>query len=253
MSVDRLIAFVRRELGAEDVRVVPLEDELPEHVVEAEIPGGRRVMAVFDAPIEDREAKTRRLEMLVESFGETLRGSVASPSRPPPSQTLHEELQSLAERAGAIDALVIDARSPVVWGAAGASSSSPQYIAQEDNVIQFDPLKRASGERPSAPTPSESLASQRAIELVRNLPQAAMLHKGGHIHNVVREEHFGLLAKSFASIYVLMLVFEKPFDELGAERAIAVSLPTIERLVTMLPPLDPSPVAGAAAIRRRRR
>jgi len=112
VSVDRLIALVRRELGSEDVRVIPGDEEIPEGALSAALPNGRRVIVVVEGEF-DRDAKTRRLEMLVESFGETFRGS--SPSRPPPAQSLHAELQGLAQRAGAVDAVVIDAQSPVVW------------------------------------------------------------------------------------------------------------------------------------------
>jgi hypothetical protein len=52
-----------------------------------------------------------------------------------------------------------------------------------------------------------------------------------------------------------VVVFEAPFDELRAERAVAESLARVEQLVLALPPLDPSPEAGAGvvAIRRPRR
>ena len=52
--------------------------------------------------------------------------------------------------------------------------------------------------------------------------------------------------------YVLVLVFEEPFDEIRAERAIQGRLGPIERLVLALPPLDPTPNVGVRAVRRRR-
>ncbi|MGZ3475401.1 MAG: hypothetical protein ACXWUG_14815 [Polyangiales bacterium] len=250
MSLDRLIAIVRRELGSDDVRVVPIDEPVPEGSISCPIPAGRRVVAILREGVEDQAALQRRLEMLVESFGETLRASTAS--RPPPSMSLHAELQSLAQRASAVDALVIDAQSPVVWGAAEDESAHPHLLGHQDNVIAFDPTKRTSGERATT-VPQDPPASRRAIDAVRALPQTQNLHRGGHLHTTIREQEFGWIARSFASIYVLVLVFDTPFDELGAERAIAQALPIIERLVTSLPPMDPTPVAGAAAIRRRRR
>ncbi len=256
MNFERLIALVRRELGAEDVRVVEVDEDVAEGALTAALPNGKRVLVILEGDV-DREAKTRRLEMLVESFGETFRSSNAS--RPPPAHSLHAELQGLAQRAGATDAVVIDAQSPVVWGAAEDEEATPHLLAR-DKVISRD-AHRPSGERLSAqsqPQPQsqpqrDPPASTRAVDAVRALDGIPTLHRGGHLHEKHVEEGFGFLARSFAGIYVIVLVFEGAFDELRAERALGLSLPTIERLVTALPPLDPTPVAGAAAIRRRRR
>jgi hypothetical protein len=252
VNFERLIALVRRELAAEDVRVVEVDEPIPEGALASILANGKRVIVILEDDT-DREAKARRLEMLVESFGETFRSSNAS--RPPPAQSLHAELQGLAQRAGAIDAVVIDAQSPVVWGAAEDEDATPHLLAR-DNVISLD-AHRHSGERFSAQsqpqTPRDPPVSTRAVDAVRSLTGIPTLHRGGHLHEKHVEEGFGYLARSFAGIYVIVLVFEGPFDELRAERALTISLPIIERLVTALPPLDPTPVAGAAAIRRRRR
>ena len=79
--------------------------------------------------------------------------------------------------------------------------------------------------------------------------------KGGHLHAAHAEAGFGYVARSFAGIYVLILVFEGPFDEIGARRATQSALPAIERLVLSLPPRDPSTQGAkvAVAIRRLRR
>ena len=69
----------------------------------------------------------------------------------------------------------------------------------------------------------------------------------------MRDHDFGYVARSFADIYVLVLVFDRPYDELCAEREIAAALPVIERLILALPPLDPGPLAGMAPVRRARR
>ena len=62
------------------------------------------------------------------------------------------------------------------------------------------------------------------------------------------------MVRSFATIYMLVVVFDRPFDELRAERSVTHALPTIERLVLALPPMDPDPpVAGAGVMRMRRR
>jgi hypothetical protein len=100
---------------------------------------------------------------------------------------------------------------------------------------------------------SRTIRTRRAIADVRALPEMPLLHKGGHLRETVSEPDFGYVARSFGGIYVLILVFEGPYEELLAKRAVTHVLPTIERLVAALPPLDPQPKAGAVAIRRRRR
>lgn len=121
--VEEFLRLVRRDLSAEDARIVA-PSELPSAPSEAELrhelPGGRMLVVSFASPSADMEARLRRVEMLVDSFHSVLEPgrSSASAVRPPPARSLHEELRALAERAGAVDAIVIDARSPVVWGAA---------------------------------------------------------------------------------------------------------------------------------------
>jgi hypothetical protein len=98
------------------------------------------------------------------------------------------------------------------------------------------------------------MRSRRAVNEVRVLAEMETLHKGGHLRHARSEPGFGYLARSFAAIYVLVLVYEGPFQELVAKRAVSQALPTIERLVAALPPLEPlPPTAGAAALRARRR
>jgi hypothetical protein len=99
---------------------------------------------------------------------------------------------------------------------------------------------------------SRHFSARRAIELVRAQPDMVRLHKGAHLSFATAEPGFSCLARSFAAIYVLALVFDGPHDELRAKRAMARSLPNIERLVLALPPRDPpTSMGGAAALRRR--
>jgi len=73
------------------------------------------------------------------------------------------------------------------------------------------------------------------------------------VRHIERAGDVPFVAHSFAGIYWLILVFDAPFDELRAERAMLESLPRVERLVMALPPMDPSPQAGARAMARKRR
>lgn len=246
--MNRLITLVRRELGAEEVSVLDAGEAAPEGALIANLPNGARIVVQWTGEPELTEAKRRRLEMLVDTFAESFRST--SPSRPPPAQSLHDELQWLAQRAGALDAVVIDAQSPMVWGAAIDDDGTPHLLAR-DNVVSLD--KARTGELASMPPPDDPPLTHQVIDAIRELPSLASLHRGGHLHESARDEEVGWLARSFAGIYVLVLVFDDLFDELRAERALALSLPAIERLVTLLPPLDPAPNKGAAAIRRKRR
>jgi hypothetical protein len=88
----------------------------------------------------------------------------------------------------------------------------------------------------------QHLLVARAIALVRE--HTAGEYVSGHLRLSVRGADFGFLARSFASIYQLILVFDRAFSELHAEAAIVHTLPTIERLVMSLPPVDPTPAKG---------
>jgi hypothetical protein len=285
--VAEFLVLVRRNLGAEDARILEPGEELPEGGggnLRYELPGGRALVVSFASPPSDLPARQRRAELLVDAFRSVLTPEKAATSRAPraPSRSLHEELRALSERASASDAIVIDARSPIVWGAAvEAKSGAPEALAEApSDVVQEAPRSASeAGKRPAearavAPpgkrprglwivrTPHAGSAendagdsiSERAIRAVRALPQTATLHKGGHVHHLVSEPGFGVFARSFAGIYVLILAFRDPVDELRTERAVMHALPTIERLVLALPPLDPTPrQGGVVALRPRLR
>ena len=285
----RLATILRRELGASDVRFAP-EGEAPEpspSVLVCAVPSGLSVITVFDEAPPDHEAKARRMEMIVASFADLLASGPADPARHrhlPPSRSLAGELGALAGRAGALCALVVDAASPVIWGASDLldalddeeTDGSRLYKKAAHAGLRFDELisdpvldpdahggtdgAEGSGE-PEVFTPEERAELWRRVLLVRNalsavraLPHVINLHKGEHLHESVRAPELSYVVRSFATIYMLLLVFERPFDELRAERSVTHALPTIERLVLALPPRDPEPpMAGVGVMRARRR
>jgi hypothetical protein len=310
--LDEFLTIVRRDLEAEDACILAPGEEAPEGgtVAQRQLPGDHRLLVRFDAPPTDLDAKLRRLDMLVASFQTMLTAKLTATSvtRPSPARSLHDELAALVTRAGAVDALVIDARSPVVWGAAAeelaeeeaedarpvappslvkplsppslveaplsfgdessdeSPSPSPAELRERIHLVRtsIPPMGlRRITERKSGvarihvvPDPEPSArdsVSERAIRAVRALPEMPTLHKGGHIHHSESEPDFGYVARSFAGIYVLVVVFREPFDELRAKRATLHALPIIERLVLALPPRDPVPTSGAVALARRRR
>jgi hypothetical protein len=271
-SIERLLALVCRELGAESARLLGASEDEPhaDNVLYGQLPDGRRLAVVFASAPTAKGALTRRLQMLTSTFAHSLdEGTSRRPSRPPPARSLHEELRALSVRARAVDAAVIDAHSPVVWGCASAEKDPPiETLALEQvstsRLPEFDdsagtaPLQDTGSEAgpddaPAPPPERIRELTERAIDLVRDLPAVAGLRKGGHLAHAVRDASFGWVARSFASIYVLIVVFDSPFDELRAEQAIEDGLPRIERLVLALPPLDPKPAPMASVISMRGR
>jgi len=121
-AFERFVALAKRELGADDLRLLSPSEAVPEapNVLVTRMEDGRHVVASFGEPPKDRDALERRLTMLTSTFAEAL----ASPpsekvrARPRPASSLHEELRALAVRARARDCVVIDVDSPVVWGSA---------------------------------------------------------------------------------------------------------------------------------------
>lgn len=252
-DLDRFLALVRRELGAEDARLLDAEQDMPEDSLElcCRMSDGRGLGVRFAAPPPDRDMKQRRLEILVSSFDAVV--EVEKPqrrsSRPPVVRALHDELEALRARAASVNAIVIDANSPVEWGAA-----RPREAIPLEPRLSAPPPESEGGEARGT-EPTIAVVSRRALHAVRGLPELAALRKGKHLRHVDQGET-PVIAHSFAGIYVLVVVFDAPFDELRAERAILEALPRIERLVLALPPLDPAPptgITGIAALRRARR
>ena len=268
-DLDRFVALVARELDAHEVRVLepaevssPALDESRE--LRALTADGRTVAAKWREPLApgvDREAKQRRLEMLASTFDardESSQGpssrspSSRSPSsRPPASLSLRVELQSLCDRAVAINALVIDANSPILWGAAWGRD-----IVPEAWTASPPPTDAESAPPPSVDEARLAEVSRQALQAVRGLVELPAIRKGKRVRHVERNGEAPFLVHSCAGIYLLTLVFADSFDELRAERAVLESLPRIERLVLALPPLDPDPPrkgAGVVSMRRPRR
>jgi hypothetical protein len=285
---ERFVQLAKRELAADDVRLLALGEATPEapNVLVSRLADGRHVVASFASPPKDHEALERRLSMLASTFAEALATppSEKTRARPRPATSLHEELKALSARARALDVVVIDTDSPVVWGCASVPARPRarnelllREVSDRELTSHVDddsgPLSDAESDerslRESRPmlapesaqvisdddVPDVSETTRRAITAVRRLPALDGLHKGRHLRHVERDATF-LLALSFSGIYILCLVFEGDFDELRAERAAADALPRIERLVQALPPLDPNPpqpMGGVVALRRRRR
>jgi hypothetical protein len=156
--------------------------------------------------------------------------------------------------------VVIDAHSPVVWGSASAEPGAPDperklELVDLSSVNLVDPSTTETSEADAEGDARSRQLSETAIEMVRDLPELRGLRRGGHLARVVPGPDLCAFARSFASIYVLIVVHSGSFDEARTERAVDDALPRIERLVLALPPLDPkpAPIAGVISLRRGRR
>lgn len=287
----KLIDLVRRELGADDARAeVGGKDPEDARVLWAQLPNGWRIVALFDEPPESRDKRQARLDALVASFGEVAE-RVETPNGglgPAKQRALDEELDVLAERAGARAAVVIDERSPVLWG-----SSSPRArgwdlemmeraraLAAEAAAQGIDAI-RWLAEGPPDPQAlalagvDETVAQRwthrfhrlttlapewrggewrEALQIATAIGAARAECRGGRAPERVsqRGDDWGVFARSFAQIYLVALVYDGPFSELHAEGPLVRALPHIETLVLALPPVDPPPRA-ATVIRLPRR
>lgn len=279
----RFLALIQAELSAQAARILTPGVSPPDatNAVSHRFEDGRTVVAVFAEPPSNPDALANKLALLATAFEQSPRALSIHKARYSVARSLKDELLALTQRAMALDALVIDADSPVVWGSARSQAlrpARPDYSTAllvegeashdwSENEIHVAPSEpplaegEGAGDEQSEIVASSPLAEDtaRLVELalshIRGLDALEGLAKGKPlVHHFVGED-YGVAAHSFSSIYLVMLVYPGRFDELRAERATAEALPRIEDLVSALPPLDPepAPMAGVVRIGRRRR
>jgi hypothetical protein len=282
-SLTRLLDVIRRDLGAIDARAeIGGRDPEDPRVVFCRLAPEWRIVACFEQPPADREHLTERLRALTETFkGVAPSGDeFVAIGRELATRRLDDELELLADRAGAVAAVVIDAQSPVIWGTSttrrveedvDAAVATAEALEAADraeidfaDLLERDPdaararlaehgvdariatflareaerVRRES--RRSGSAWRQHLLLARAIAAVRKRQADDV----ANLREMVRHEHWAYLARSFASIYCLVLVFDEKFSELHAEGAVVHALPHVERLVLALPPIDPPPRPG---------
>ncbi|WP_437284530.1 hypothetical protein [Sorangium sp. So ce406] len=285
----RFLDLVQRELSADDA-LIELGGKPPAdpRAVWCALPNGSRLVARFAEPPREPAEVSRRLEELSAAFaGLSSGGGGQRPAHGGSTHRLDDELEVLAQRAGALGAVVVDDTSPVIWGTSEprrdeADVDYALLLAQwaDDvehagvNLIDLLELDDLALEQTLATTslgPGEretiaghlqkirergsrspnawrrQVAIARAIDRVRG-PAAS--EGSTHGRFVGQDEQVGVYARSFASIYRLVLAYPGPFSELQAEGAVQHALPHIERLVLALPPIDPRP--GAKIVRLHR-
>jgi hypothetical protein len=126
---------------------------------------------------------------------------------------LAQALAALASRTGATNAFVIDAWGHL-WCRARAHGAPDHLFRLATAVLQ----------RASKP-----------------------LTRGGRLDVGAIGDDEAWYARSFAGVYVVLVLFERTFDELAVRRAVTESLREIEALTLSLPPPDGPDVSRGAA------
>ena len=285
----RLLDVVKRELVSVDARAElgGLEPSDP-RLVWCPASAGWRLVAVFEQPPSDAADTRARLQSLAESFSGTL--EQVRPTMHPASpvsarRRLDEALELLAARAGATGAVVVDARSPEIWGCsevhrtredidtAVATAAAAVQLAEHgidfaelvthgsewaEQVLSGLPDKqlgrrlRNACERLSAQSRRAGIEDwRRHVLLARAMSELRHADESRQVGSrMVRSgPGLGWMARSFAGIYRALVVYPGPFSELQAEGALVRALAVLEQLVTALPPADPPPHREGARMR----
>ncbi len=290
-ELHRLLEIVRRDLAADDVRAeVGGQDPEDPRLVWAPLASGWRVVAVFQAPPEDADERRRRLGTLIRPFEDVV-ARVEAPTGGfgrARQAAVDEELDALAERAGARAALVFDERSPVLWGSSTLRASGwdldamerARALAQDVARAGLDPAEWLADGAPTEAELAEAgvdeTVAQRwshrfhrlsdlapdwsrtewreALQVAMAVGAARAQCRGGRAPERVSDhaDDWGVFARGFAQIYLCALVYDGPFSELHAEGSLVRALPHLETLVLALPPVDPPP-RGAKVIALPRR
>jgi hypothetical protein len=276
--------LVSEKLGAEDTRIEiggrPPEDP---RLLWAVLDDGRRIVAVYREPPEQRAELETRLATLLDSFRQTLAIPTEPPTRTSSAQRreLDRVLATLAERTGAETVWILDTHSPVLWGCSEAHEEELDVeglssLAEADGLVDRAELTWA---ELLAASPSEGYARLQQVNLtgaalrivqdellvLRRLSELGGLAAAGRRlraaralveirARTTREKEFTsaelrgpiqCFAHAIAGQYQLVLVFDETYSPLHAAGNVQRALPYIEHLLLSLPPVDPS--AGAAA------
>ena len=268
--------MVERELGASRAEVVLTEHPPEPHVASAPMLHGFRVEVQFeDSNVDLAQARTR-LAALVESFAGVLAEAALPTVREVPNtivNTLEDALVLLVHQARAESAWVIDDTTPEIWGSSFRYEALTVPFAKEyastvrrlaalgatvSELLAMDSVFPWLAERYIVGTEANDLhVTLTRLQRLETLPEGAQLRVVRAIaacREAIEDETVHAFERRFAGIYTLLLVFESAYSELHAEAAVLRALPTIEKLVTSLPPRDPIPQgAKVARLRRLRR
>lgn len=232
---------------------------------------GVRLILFFEGEVPGHAKE--KLGLLVDSLDDVARGARRAASvfpMPRAQRELSLRLLELAESSGAVRAVVLDGTSPVLFG----DSHDDQARLDVEDALHAVRLSRRVSEVPGdvaralqsgeagalAETVENPLAGRltarewHQLALMAEAPADVALASQLQLHHAIaalreddREQDrcaamdgpVPFLARRFASIYWVLLVFHEPFNELVADGHLVKALDAIERLVISLPPLDP--------------
>lgn len=236
-----------------------------------ELAPGMRLRLRFEGPVPP--GAKEKLHLLVESLDDVARGARRAASvfpLPRAQRELSDRLNDLAVSAGALRAVVLDGTSPVLFG---DSHDDQARLDVEDALHTVRLARRIStvpeevaallAEEPKTHGPDSATGrgnfdlnerEWRQLELMAAPPGEIPRKSQLQLHYAVaalressRDEDrlcefegpVPFLARRFASIYWVLLVFDDRFSEVVADGHLVKALDAIERLVISLPPLDP--------------
>lgn len=200
------------------------------------------------------------------------------------THALVQTLADLRDATGAMVALVVDRQSPVIWGCSDPDLGlrdrpAARVLATALDSLRsqgVDPVHAAAAHTPEAASLRLDAATHEtpgsaSLELARRALQGAERSQPGGAARlaaatralILLDEHPdaparlpegdepGLASKAFLGLYVVALVFVRPFSPLRVEGVLRRALPIVERHVLELPPLDPEPQEGRVVPMRR--
>jgi hypothetical protein len=280
-SLLRLIEVVKRDLGASDARIEIGGEPPPEdQTVCIALRNGWRLVAVVP-PEGDGEEQRERMTSLADAFTGVLQQTYRNAPAGHPESALAVELAALAERCEALAAVVIDTRSPVLWGSSHsglAIGSDVDHMCRAGSAVELaldshswqqvcelgargvsDALRSesnddshteaaarlaavASGLAEESDWEREARLAAAVAQVRRKTPGHETAVAVGRL--IERGEAFGYLAHPAADVYWLVVVLDGAFSEIAVEGAVRKAEPRIQRLIETLPPVDPPPKGG---------
>jgi hypothetical protein len=281
-DLDRFLDLVQRELGSDDARFEygGREDD-PDRRITGRMPGGFRVLALYDAAPSDRASKQAKLDSLVESFAgisKQLENRLPHTASAIAAAEVDYALGVLAEKTKALRALVLDEDSPVLWGSSETPRGPEDVEVAEWTGELVDSANSRGIDLVELVALDDSALAERLVglesrklrdRLLRRLPTIrefgphrdaeawrqhflvcraiAAIRRAPERHHAV-EPGLGWLTRDFGGIYHVVLVYAGEFSELAATGVLLRALPAIENLVLALPPIDPRPQAKSARV-----
>ena len=272
----QLLDVVRRELSAEDAYIqiggsAVTDPSLVAHALDTDV----RLVARFALPPPDLELARRRLANVADAFAETVNAAIERTTQdvvvahPAARRALTDALSVLAAGARAVVAVVVDVRSPVMWGCSDAELGiadvelaeqlAEDYVRAQDAGLDprhpnpdaqaqgGDAALAASFARLRARYGEDPAGARRDLLAARAL---AWARTSDRTTDSRHEADLGVHVRPFSGIYRLVLAFDGPFSELVAEPITRRALPVVARLVASLPPADPTP-KGASVMQLR--